>query len=397
MKTYQNKVIYFAKTNYRDDSRLFGMYRRDKVFHTLVTGKTGTGKSNLLETKIMQEIDDAQSSVIVFDPAGDLTQRILEKFPTHRLKDLIVIDPSDNGPSFGYNPLKQVRPEHRHLVVSGVIEIFQRLYGSAWGLRLEHILRFCLYTLLDQKKGSLADIPRLLLEPRFRERCVKNITTKEVRSFWLIEFPKYRSEALLPLLTKLSFFVTNPAVMRTVIEPWRDISLRHAIDNKKVILIRLAKGVLGADVSSLIGSLLVTSLSLASFSRADRLEWERPYCSLYIDEFQNYTSAALASMFSELRKFNVGLTIATQYLSSIKQDIRDAVLGNVGSLISFRVSYDEAKVLAKYMHPRFSAEDIAGLPNYYIVLVLMINGIPSMPFSGVSLTYSQVLAEKNTT
>ena len=394
MRPFNHNIIYFAKTNNRTDKgRLFGMYRQDKLYHTLITGKTGTGKTNLLETKILQEIYHGNGSVVVFDPNGDLIQSILEKYPTHREKDLMIIDPSDPI-SYGYNPIKNV-PEHlKPLLVSGILEILQKIYGASWGNRIEHILRFCLYTLVDQKSANLADIPRLLIDEQFRKQCLKNIKTKEVQRFWLLEFPKHRADALLPILSKLQSFVMHPSVQSAIIKPWRDFSLGHAMNNNKVILISLSKGKLGADVSSFIGSFLITSLSLAAFSRANTLEWNRRYTSVYLDEFQNFTTPSLITMFSELRKYKVAMTVATQYLSALHPNIRDAVVGNVGSLITFRISIDEAQYLSKYLQPHFSPEYLASLPNYHIALTLMINGVPSAPFAAVTERYIEVYSEK---
>ena len=394
MKPYQNNIIYFGETDYHGDKRLFGQYQKDKVYHTLITGQTGTGKSSLLEAKILQEIHHNLASVVVFDPHGDLIQRIAEKFPSHRAKDLIIIDPSDERYGYGYNLLKKVSHEHKPLVISGIIEIFQRMYGSAWGFRLEHLLRQCLYLLVEQKNATIADIPRLLVDEEFRYTCRLKTNDKKIHDFWSKEFPKYRSNDLLPLLSKIGSFINHPAVERTIIKPRQNISLRHAIDNKKVILISLSKGKLGLDISTFIGSLLVTSLSLASYSRANLLQWERPYCSLYIDEFQNYTSSSLVAMFSELRKFNLGITVATQRLSSLRQDIRDAVLGNVGTIITFRVSLDEARVLAKYLYPIYSTQQLASLPNYMICLVMMINGVVSAPFHARTLPFMDIYHQK---
>lgn len=387
MKAYQNKVIHFAKTIYRNDNRVFGMYQKDKLFHTLITGKTGTGKTNLLETMILSEIENSTGSVVVFDPHGDLAKSIIGNCPKHRRKDIVHIDPSNPNNQFGYNLIKRVREEYKPLVVSGIIEVFKRLYGSSWGLRLEHILRHCVILLLEQGQARLSDIPKLLVDEQFRYECRLRTRKEYIHQFWNKEFPKYRAESLLPILSKLGVIMNHPAIQNTLIHPKTDISLRYMIDHKKIVLLSLPKGQLGMDVSSLIGSLFLTSLSLAVYSRANTPEWKRPYTSLYIDEFQNYTTGSLVSMFSEVRKYHLALTVATQYLSALRSDIRDAVLGNVGSLITFRVSFDEARVLSKYLYPTFTAEHIASIPNHHIYLSIMINGVVSVPFSAKTIRY----------
>lgn len=388
MKPHHNNIIYFAETNEKQgENRVFGQYVKDKIYHTIISGKTGTGKSNLLETMILGEIENNVGSVVVFDPNGDLIHKIIGNCPDHRKKDVIHIDPANHKCQYGYNPLKRVHEDFRPLVVSGILEIFNRLYGSSWGNRLEHILRHCITLLLEQGHATLADIPKLLVDEQFRYKCRLKTKSKYSHDFWLNEFPKYRAEALLPLLSKLGSFLNHPAIIRSIVDPKVDISLRHIIDNKKIILVSISKGQLGGDISSLIGSVLINSLTLAVYSRAYQPEWKRAYTSLYIDEVHNFTTSALVSAFSEVRKYGLAMTVATQYLSALKPEIRDAILGNAGSIMTFRVSYDEARVLAKYFHPTFKAEDIAGLPNHYIFLVMMINGTVSVPFSAKTIRY----------
>lgn len=362
------------------------MYQSDKLFHTLICGATGTGKSNLLETMILGEIENNSGSVIVFDPNGDLIDKVIGNCPPERKRDLIVIDPSDPNQKYGFNPLKKVSVEHRHRVVSDVIEIFKRLHPNS-AVRAHHILRHCLYLLLDGGFTTLADIPKLLVDQEFRYKCLRRTRDTMIHDFWSKEYIKYRSEAILPLLSQLGFLINHPAIQRTIINPRNDINIRHMIDHKKIILVSISKGRLGNDVSSMIGSLLITSLTLAVYSRADIPEWKRPYASLYIDEFQNFNVSSIISAFAEVRKYNLAITVATQRLSSLKPEIAAATIGNVGSLITFRVSYDEGRILAKYLHPTFRAEDLVGLPNYHICLAMMINGTLSIPFSATTIRY----------
>jgi len=396
MKRYQNNVIYLGEAKINGKIQLWGQYEKDEKFHTLVCGKTGVGKTNYLETTILQKIHHGRSSVVVFDPHGDLIQRIAEKFPDHRKKDLIIIDPTDKGFSYGINPLKKVHDEHKPLVVSGVIEIIARHFGSTWSYRQEHLLRYCLYTLLETPSSNLGDIARLLVDADFRGSCRRYIRNEDIERWWVKEFPTFRSESLLPLITKLSSFTTHPSIIKTLIRPSNPISLRKAIDNNKVVLVRISIGQLGRDVSTLIGSMLLTSLSLAAYSRANVLEWQRPATSIVIDEFANFTTSSLVSLFSEVRKYNVGITIATQALDTIREDIRSSILANVGSIVSFRVSHDLARVMAKYLYP-LKVEDLIQLPNYYFATVLMINGVPSVPFIAKAVTFMEVYNQKLST
>lgn len=392
MNTYGNNIIYFARTHDRNhEHKLFGQYVKDKIYHSIITGATGAGKSNLMETMILQEIEQRAGSVVVFDPNGDLITKIVGNCPPQRRNDLVIIDPSEPNCEYGYNPLGKVSAENMPLVVSGTIEILKRMYGHSWGDRLEHLIRHCLILLITKGHTTLAEIPKLLVDEKFRYYCLRRTNNEHIHNFWSKEFPKYRADALLPILSKFGAIINHPAIQRTIITPKYDISLRYMIDHKKVILVSISKGRLGSDVSSFIGSLLVTSLLLAVYSRANIPEWKRAYCSLYVDEFQNFTSSAFITAFAEVRKYNLAMTVATQRLSSLVPEIRDAVLGNVGTLITFRVSYDEARVLAKYLYPTFRAEDIVGLPNYYVFLTMMIHGSISIPFSAKTVRIREIL------
>lgn len=393
MKRYDNNIIYFGKTLERNGGRLFGQYQKDKAFHSLITGATGTGKSNLLQCMIVSEIENNHGSVVVFDPNGDVIDRIIGNCPTHRKNDLIVIDPSNEHYGYGYNPLQKVPGEHKHRVVSEVMEIFARLYPHS-GARADHIMRNCLYLLMEQGHATLADIPKLLVDEEFRYQCRLGTKDETIQTFWLKEFPKYRSDAILPLLSQLGFLINHPAIRRTIIQPKVNMNLRSMIDNNKIILVSISKGRLGSDVSSLIGSLLLTSLTIAVYGRADTLEWKRQNTSLYIDEFQNFNTSSIIGAFAEVRKYNLAITVATQRLSSLKPEIAAATLGNVGTIITFRVSYDEAKVLAKYLYPTFKAGDIVGLPNYHIGIAMMINGSVSIPFLARTITILEVFKKE---
>lgn len=390
MRTDANNKIYFAKTLESHGGKLFAQYQKDKIYHSLITGATGTGKSNLLKTMILGEIENNAGSIIVFDPNGDLIHDIIGNCSPKRRKDIILIDPSRPNHQYGYNPLKKVPDEHKHRVVSEVMEIFSRLYPQN-GTRSDHILRHCLYLLLEQNHASLADIPKLLVDDEFRYQCRLRTNNETIQNFWLKEFSKYRSDAILPILSQLGFLLNHPAIKSTVIEPKYDLHLRHVIDHKKIILVAISKGRLGSDVSAFIGSILLTSLTIAVYGRASMPEWKRPYSSLYIDEFQNFNISSIIGAFAEVRKYGLAMTVATQRLSSLKPEIAAATIGNVGSLFTFRVSHDEARVLAKYMMPRITAEDIVSLPNYHIALSMMINGTISLPFIAQTLSRRDIL------
>lgn len=377
-------ISYFGKINYRHWDQVFGIKQADRLLHSYIVGKTGTGKSTLLKTLIRQDIAQNRG-LMLLDPHGDLVEQIHQNIPHSRKKDVIYFNTPDKNMPFRYNPLRRVSYAKRSLVASGIMEVFQRLFGSAWGLRIEHILRYILLTLLDQPKSSIQDISRIIHDVTFRSNCISSVVNTNVKSFWLNEFPKYSKRDVLPILNKVGAFLAHPVIKKVLIENPQEISLRHAMDSGKIVLVNLAKGYLGEDVSHILGSLLVTSLSSAAFSRIDMDESERLPFIVYADEFQNFTTLSLVNMLSELRKFKIGMVLAHQYLHQLEESIRKAILGNVGTIISFRTGVDDARYMGKEMFPKFEIEDFINLPNYHIYLKLMIDGKPSKPFSAVTI------------
>jgi type IV secretory pathway TraG/TraD family ATPase VirD4 len=384
-----NPVTFFAQTLYREQRQCFGIKRNDRLSHVYVIGKTGVGKSTLLETMLRQDIRNGEGFTLL-DPHGDLVERIAEAIPQARQKDLIYFDVSDPDQPFGYNPLKRVAPEKRSLAASGILEVFRKTWGErAWGQRMEHILRNALLLLLDQPEATLADLLTLFRDEDFRKKAAQNCRNEQVRDFWLLEFPKYSrfsAEAVAPIQSKVSAFLSDPTLRRVLTEPKQPIQIRKLMDDGKILLVNLAKGKLGEDSASLLGGLLVTTIGLAAFSRADVLEDNRRAHWLYIDEFQSFTTLSLANMLSELRKYKVGMTLAHQYLQQLDPDIRHAVLGNAATLISFRLGAQDASSIAREFKPVFNGTDLSTLPNFHIYLKLLIDGEPSKPFSATTMT-----------
>ncbi|MFV0571721.1 MAG: type IV secretory system conjugative DNA transfer family protein [Xanthomarina gelatinilytica] len=384
------EVSYFAKTNFREEGKFFGIYQKDRLLHTYILGKTGVGKTNLLTTLILQDIIHGRS-VCVFDVHGDLIHTILEHLPLQRKHDLLLLDIPNPKLDYRYNPLKRVPYEKRSLVASGILDTFKKLWKGAWGIKLEHILRYILLTLLDQERADFTDITRIIHDPSYRQRCVGRVVNADVRRFWEEEFDKYTKNDLIPILNKVGAFLVHPTIKRFLIENPKEISLRYAMDNHKIILVNLNKGSLGIDTSHIMGSLLLNAIMNASFSRIDTKEEERQPVAVFLDEFQNYTTQSIASMLSELRKFKVSLVMAHQYLHQLDADIRNAVLGNVGTIISFRTGHADAKYLEQVFSPEFTASDFTNLENYDIYLKLMINGRPSKGFSATCIHFTSVV------
>lgn len=386
-------ITYFGSANARNKNIPFGIRRLDRFSHMYIIGKTGTGKSTLLETLISQDIEKG-NGLALLDPHGDLAEKIIKSIPDNRIQDLMYFNVPDSSQPFGYNPLKRVNQNKRPLAASGLLEVFKKMWSDAWGPRMEHILRNALLALMDQEEATLPDVLRLLRDDQFRRKVASTIRNQQVKDFWLDEYAKYsprlRSEAILPIQNKVGAFLANPILYRILTEPKKSISLRKIMDEKKILLINLAKGQIGEDSAGLLGGLIITTIALAAFSRAELPEEERHDFYVYVDEFQNFTTLSVANMIAELRKYRIGLILANQYLHQLEPDIRYAVLGNAGTLISFRLGAKDAAFMAKEFQPDFNDLDLLTLPNHHIYLKLMIDGAPSKPFSAVTLTPEEV-------
>lgn len=380
-------ISYFAETNGRKRVR-FGIKNDDRLFHLYVIGKTGTGKSTLMETLARQDIEHGHG-VCVIDPHGDLAERLVAHIPKERKDDLIYLDAADNNQPYGYNPLRRVREDKVPLAVSGLMEALKKLFDDAWGVRMEHVLRNTLYALIECGDATLPDILRMLTDTSFQQSVVKKITNVQVRDFWEHEFkdynPRYRQEMISPIQNKVGAFLADPRLYRIFTEPPIDLHFRQIMDSGKILIVNLAKGRLGDDSANLLGALLVTTLNLAAFSRSELPEDERRPFYLHLDEFQNFTTLSVANTISELRKFKLGLVLANQHLHQLDPDVMHAVLGNVGTLVTFRVGPEDARVLAREFEPVFSPEDLVNIPNHDIYLKLMIDGAPGKPFSATTL------------
>lgn len=381
-----NPICYFAETNFRDTRDRFGIHLFDRLYHTYILGRTGTGKSTLLETKIYHDLH-AGNGLCLIDIHGDLVQKVLTHIPPSRQHDLIYLDATDPDLNVGYNVLRNVSVEKRPLVASNILEVFQHLWGNqSWGVKLSHILRNTLLLLLDQKHADFSDILRVLHDITFRTECLKQVHNPDIKTFFEKEFKSYTKNDLIPIYNKLGGILSYPSVKRILVSNQQQISLRSVMDKKKILLVNLSKGNLGTDASYILGSLLLTSFASAAFSRIDTQPEQRPIFLLYLDEFQSYTNLSLVEMLAELRKFKIGIVMAHQYISQLDTQIRDAVLGNVGTIICFRLGQADARYMEKEFYPVFEASDFVNLANYDIYLKLFIHGAPSRAFSATTLT-----------
>ncbi|MEI9887741.1 MAG: type IV secretion system DNA-binding domain-containing protein [Rhizomicrobium sp.] len=382
-------ISYFARTNSRDKRVAFGIRQADRLPHMYVIGKTGVGKSTMLESLAWQDFEAGRGFALV-DPHGDLAEELASRMIRAGSDRVTYLNASDPWQPFGYNPLRRVRDDKIPLAVSGLLETLKKIWPDAWGVRMEHVLRNTLYALLERDGSTLPDILALYTDEKYRKEVVRDIKNEVVKRFWTDEFENYparmRAEACAPIQNKLGALLSDPTLHRILVEPMIDLHFRKLMDEGHVLLINVSKGKLGEQSALVLGSLIVSTIGLAAFSRAESAaDTRRPFI-LYLDEFHNFTSLMLASMMSELRKYGVGLVLAHQYMHQLEPDIRHAVLGNAGTIVSFRVGPEDATILASEFQPKFEVLDLLNLPNRSIYLKLMIDGTPSQPFSADTIT-----------
>jgi type IV secretory pathway TraG/TraD family ATPase VirD4 len=383
-----NAITPFAITNYRDIRRRFGIKQKNRRGHMYLVGSTGTGKSTLILNMAAHDIQ-AGYGLALIDPHRDLAEQVLDSVPPSRVNDVVYLNPADLEYPVAFNPLEQVAPDQRHLVASGIISTLKKVWPEFWGPRLEHILRHALLTLLENPGSTLLDVPRLLTDDGFRELALRRVTHPQVRTFWYSEFARYsawmRSEAISPILNKLGQFMTALPLRNIVGQPKSAVNFRQIMDDGKIFVANLAKGRIGEDNSSLLGAMLVTQIQLAALSRAELPETARRPFYVYVDEFHDFLTLSFADMLSASRKYGLNLVLSHQHLAQLDEKLRAAILGNTGTVISFRVGVEDAQVLAKAFYPVFGASDLVSLPNHHICLKLLIDGAPSEPFSAFTL------------
>lgn len=381
---FNSDISYFAYSNYRNENRIFGIQQSDRLLHIYMHGQTGVGKSTLIKTLIQQDIIHSRGCCLI-EPHGDLVQQVLQQIPEDEKHRLVYFDTTDINCNFGYNPLRKVSYEKRALVASGILDILKKLWEDAWGVKLEHILRYTILALLDQPQANFGNILDMLLDKGYRSSAMKHIENESVKEFWLKEFPKYLPYDLMPIYNKIGALVGYPVVRRILIENTENISLRKIMDKGQILLVNLSKGHIGSDVSHILGALLVTAITSSAFSRVGIEENLRNPFFVYLDEFHSYSTLSLINMLSELRKFKIGMVLANQYTRQLEPDILHAIIGNVGTKIIFRVGYYDARIWSQEMKPYFLDTDFMQLPNRHIYLTMLINGVPSKPFSAITL------------
>ena len=386
--TVPNELCVFATTNFRDMKDTFGITYNDRERHMYVIGKSGSGKSKMLESLIADDIRKGKG-VGVMDPHGDLIDNIIRIIPQDRVKDVVLFDASDSQFPISFNPLEKVEPAFRVQVASGFIEIFKKLFGANWTLRLEHVLRFVVLALLDTEDATPMSVLKMLTDREFRQSVIPQIQDSVVKNFWTNEFAswseKFDSEAIMPILNKIGQFLSNTQVRNIVCQKSNRFNMKQFMDEGKIVLIKLSKGLIGEENSELIGSMIITKMQQAAMQRANMPEEERLPFYFYVDEFQNFATDTFANILSEARKYKLSLTVSHQYMAQLTPTIKSTIFGNVGTLISFRVGPEDAMELAKEFEPVFTSRDIVNLGVREIYLKLSVRGEVKNAFSAKTL------------
>lgn len=384
----REEVCIFAQTNFRNQMRRFGIKTDDRRRHMYVIGKTGMGKTTMLENMVLQDIYNGHG-VGVVDPHGDFAEKILDYIPANRINDVVYFNPADVEYPVGFNILEVKSDEQKHLVAAGLMAVFKKIWPDVWSSRMEYILNNTLLALLDYPGSTLLGINRLLADKVYRKKVIKQLTDPVIKAFWQNEFAnypdRYMVEAVAPIQNKIGQFLSANVIRNMVAQVKSTIDVRDIMDNKKIFIMNLSKGRIGEDNSRLLGGMLITEIQLAAMSRVDIPEEDRKDFFLYVDEFQNFATPSFANILSEARKYRLSLIMAHQYVTQLDEIVADAVFGNVGSMVTFRVGATDAEALAKELAPTFIEQDIVSLPKFQVLLKLMIDGVASQPFSAVTL------------
>ncbi|OQA53234.1 MAG: AAA-like domain protein [candidate division WS2 bacterium ADurb.Bin280] len=381
-------VTVVGKTNFRGAEKNFGLKMKDRALHVYAIGKTGTGKSTLLSGMILDDIYKGRG-VAVVDPHGDLVRDVLDYIPKEREQDVVFFSPADRNFPIGFNLLESVDPEYKNLVSSGIVSVFKKIFGESWGPRLEYILRNVVLGLLDYPDATLLSILKVLTDTKFRRDVIDKISDPIIRDFFLNEFERYdqkfRTEAVAPIQNKVGQFLSSTVIRNIVGQEKSTVDIRQIMDTSKILLLDLSIGKIGEDNSALLGSMMITKIQMAAMTRADLPKEQRVPFYLYVDEFQNFATDSFAVILSEARKYGLSLMVTNQYIAQMPETVANAVFGNVGTLICFRVGAGDAEALQREFVPVFEAGDLTNLDNYNIYIKMAINGVTSTPFSSKTL------------
>jgi hypothetical protein len=384
----EQDISLLGVTNFRGTNSVFGLYRADRGRHVYLLGQTGTGKSGALELLTLSDIYYDQGFAVI-DPHGDYAQHVLSFIPQRRLDDVIYFNPADTSYPIGFNPLEITDPSLKGHISSELVGVLKRLFAESWGPRLEYILRYSLLALLDYPNATMLDITRLLTDKKFRAGVITYIDDPVVKNFWVTEFAswndKFAAEAVAPVLNKVGAFVANPMIRNIIGQSKSTFDIRKIMDEGKILVVNLSRGLMGEDNAGILGAMMVTKIQLAAMGRQDMPMADRRPFYLYVDEFQNFATDSFATILSEARKYGLNLTVANQYISQMSEPVRDAVFGNVGTIVCFRISPDDAPFLQKYFEPQFEAADLIQQHSRFFVTTMMINDEKAPAFSAKTL------------
>ena len=396
-------VVYFGRTNFRGRDQLFGIRRRDRRQHMYVIGQTGTGKSAMIHNMIMQDIANGEGVCLV-DPHGENVEGLLSKIPENRMDDVVYFNPADADFNIGFNVLELPDPKYKHLVASGLMGIFTKIWSGVWSARMEYIMNNAVLALLDTPGTTLLGITRILVDKEYRQKIIGNVKDPVVKAFWINEYEEwkdqFRNEAIAPIQNKVGQFLSTALVRNIVGQSKSTIDIPEIMNSGKIFLVNVSKGRIGEDNSALLGAMLITKIQLAAMERVRIPEAERLDFYLYVDEFQNFSTDSFANILSEARKYGLNLVLAHQYVGQLITDtstkVRDAVFGNVGTMIVFRVGATDADFLEKEFEPEIGVQDMVNLPNYHIYLKLLSQGQRSRPFSATTLAPLKMKSSEDT-
>src|SRR3989338_1693089 len=381
----QKETVFLGETSFRNNKVRFGIKQDDRRRHMYVVGSTGMGKSEFLKSMAIQDIE-AGRGVCFIDPHGDTAEALLDYIPENRIKDVVYFDPDDLQFPIAFNVMEAVGGfDYRHLVASGLLGVFKKIWGvEAWSGRMEYILNNTILALLEYPNSTILGINRLMSSKEYRKKVVNNIKDPIVKSFWTDEFAKYAdkfaTEATAAIQNKVGQFASNNVIRNILGQEKSKIDIRKIMDEGKILIVNVSKGKIGEDASRLIGAFLITKIQLAAMSRVDIPESDRRDFFLYVDEFQNFATESFASILSEARKYHLSLVMAHQYIKQMEEHVMDAVFGNVGTIVSFRVGAEDAEFLEKWFQPDFMMNDIVNLGKRNMYIKLMINGVSSKGF-----------------
>lgn len=388
MAMENNNITFFGLTSFRNARKKFGIKTDDRRRHFYVIGKTGMGKSNMMENMAIQDIEEGHG-VAYIDPHGEGAEKIIDFVSDKRVNDVVYINPSDLDYPIAFNVMEKVDFRYRHLVASGLMGVFKKVWPDVWSARMEYILNNAILALLEYPDATLLGVNRMLADVEYRKKVVEKITDPIVKSFWVTEYARYTQryeiEATAAIQNKVGQFISNPLIRNIIGQTKSTINMRDIMDKQKILVMNLSKGKIGEDNSRLLGALLITKIQLAAMSRVDIPEEDRNDFYLYVDEFQNFATESFTNILSEARKYRLNLILGHQYITQMEETVRDAVFGNVGTLAVFRVGAEDAEFLEKEFNPEFTAQDLCNLPKYNIYLKLMIDGVAGHPFSAETL------------